>query len=116
MNKERLIRIVHIAGVVALILGAVDPMEGSVVIAGGSILLALSTTMTNDRQSRLFLASAVLIVTGVFFMFYFSYRGGIGGNSGISWWWGLLMAPYPLGWLMDMILLILRGIYKRRSI
>jgi hypothetical protein len=55
-----------------------------------------------------------MIVTGVFFMFYFSYRGGIGGTSGISWWWGLTMAPYPLGWLMDMILLILRVFVRRR--
>jgi hypothetical protein len=114
MNKERLIRILHIAGVIAMIAGIIDPLEGSVVIAGGSILLAIAMTMSNDRQSRLYLAAAAMIVTGVFFMFYFSYRGGIGGTSGISWWWGLTMAPYPLGWLMDMILLILRVFVRRR--
>jgi hypothetical protein len=115
MNREKLLRILHIVGVVAMVVGVIDPLEGSVVIAGGSILLAISATMTGDRQSKLFLAASAMIVTGVFFMFYLSSRGGIGGTSALSWWWGLLMAPYPLGWLMAMVLLIMRGFLKRRD-
>jgi len=26
--------------------------------------------------------------------------GGIGGKSGHSMWWGVLILPYPVGWLM----------------
>ena len=38
--KPKWIRYIFIVGVIATIVGAVDPMEGSVVIAAGSILLA----------------------------------------------------------------------------
>jgi hypothetical protein len=36
-------------------------------------------------------------------MFSLSSVGGIGGNSGRSMWWGLLMLPYPVGWLMALL-------------
>ncbi|HEX2926771.1 MAG TPA: hypothetical protein VHP38_11045 [Ruminiclostridium sp.] len=114
-DKQKLTRMIHIAGVVALILGAVDPMEGSVVIAGGSVLLAIWAYLANDKYKGLFLTGMVLILTGVFFLFYFSARGGIGGSSSYSWKWGLLMIPYPLGWLMDAIVLIIRGLIRRRQ-
>ncbi|WP_166806285.1 hypothetical protein [Cryobacterium cheniae] len=26
--------------------------------------------------------------------------GGIGGTTGNSLWWGLLILPYPVGWFM----------------
>lgn len=108
-------RILYIIGVVALIIGTIDPLEGSVVIAGGSACLALSTYLKNDRQWRIFLLSSILIVTGTFFLFYFSSLGGFGGKSTLSWWWGLLIVPYPVGWLMTVILLITRGIRRKRQ-
>lgn len=115
MSRESLLRIAHIAGVVALILGAVDPMEGSIVIAGGSFLLAISMTMTRDRHRNYFIAAMLMILTGVSAMFYLTSKGGIGGNSGNSMWWALLMAPYPLGWLLAVVLLIIRGLFRKRA-
>ena len=41
-----------------------------------------------------------LIAAGVAAMFALSAVGGIGGRSGHSLWWGLLILPYPVGWLM----------------
>lgn len=115
MSRESLLRIAHIAGVVALVLGAVDPLEGSVVIAGGSFLLAISMTMTHDRHRKFFIASMIMILIGVSSMFFLTSKGGIGGNSGNPMWWALFMAPYPLGWLLAVILLIMRGIFKKRA-
>ena len=43
-NKAKWTRIIYIIGVIALIIGAIDPLEGSVVIIAGSALLALSAT------------------------------------------------------------------------
>ena len=103
-------RIIYTIGVIALIIGALDPLEGSVVIAIGCSLIALSTYLTKDRHWKLFLASMLIIMIGVFFLFYFSSLGGFGGTSSLSWWWGILILPYPLGWLMTIILLIVRGI------
>ena len=42
----------------------------------------------------------ILITVGVGALFGLSAVGGIGGGSGHSMWWGLLMTPYPVGWLM----------------
>jgi hypothetical protein len=35
-------------------------------------------------------------------MFALSAVGGIGGKSGHSMWWGVLMLPYPVGWILGL--------------
>lgn len=111
-GKEKWLRIIFILGIVTLIIGTIDPLEGSVVIAFGSALLALSAYLKHDRHRKIFLASLVMILIGVFFMFYFSSLGGFGGTSTLSWWWGILILPYPIGWLTTVILLIVRAVKK----
>lgn len=106
-------RVIYIAGVVALIAGSIDPLEGSVVIAAGSGLLALSTWLSHDRHWKYFFISMLMIAVGVFFLFYFSSLGGFGGESTLSWWWGTLILPYPIGWLWAIILLIVRAYNKK---
>ena len=108
MKKIKWTRVIYITGVVALIIGLIDPLEGSIVIAAGSVLIALATYLTHDRHRKLFLLSTILIAIGVSFMFYLSSRGGFGGSSKLSWWWGLLVLPYPIGWIMAIVLLIVR--------
>lgn len=109
-NKKNWTRIVYAIGVICLIVGAIDPLEGSIIIASGSILLAMSTRLLHDRHSRIFLVSAIMIVIGVAFLFYFSSLGGFGGNSNLSWWWGVLILPYPIAWLVTIVTLIVRAI------
>lgn len=106
------LRIAHIFGVVALILGIIDPLEGSILIALGSILLVFSAYLRNDPHWKIFLLSSALIITGVSFLFYFSSRGGFGGSTELSWWYGALILPYPLGWLIAIALLIIRTFKK----
>jgi hypothetical protein len=102
------IRILYWVGVTALIIGAIDPLEGSVVVGAGSAMLVLSSYLSHDRYWKLFLELFFLIIIGIFFLFYFSTLGGFGGNSSLSWWWGALILPYPIGWLLTIILLIVR--------
>lgn len=102
-------------GVVALILGAIDPLEGSVLIVAGSTLLALATWLSRDRHWKIFLASFIMIAVGVLAMFYLSSLGGFGGQSTLSWWWGTLILPYPLAWIATIILLISRAVKKREA-
>jgi hypothetical protein len=108
MKKIKWTRIMYYAGVTALIIGILDPLEGSIVIAGGSLLITLATSLTHDRNRKLFLLSMILIAIGVFFLFYLSSLGGFGGNSNLPWWWGLLILPYPIGWIITIIILIIR--------
>jgi hypothetical protein len=111
-KKIKWSRVIYIIGVIALIIGVLDPLEGSVVITSGSALVALSTFITRDRHWKIFLLSFIMILTGVFFLFYLSSLGGFGGTSKLSWWWGLLILPYVLGWLASIITLIMRAVKK----
>jgi hypothetical protein len=111
-KKIKWTRVIYIIGVIALIIGVLDPLEGSVVITSGSALIALSTFITRDRHRKIFLLSFIMILTGVFFLFYLSSLGGFGGTSKLSWWWGLLILPYVLGWLASIITLITRAVKK----
>jgi hypothetical protein len=108
-------RAIFIIGVIALIIGAVDPLEGSVVIIAGSILMVLSTYLSLDRHRKIFLLSLIMIVFGVFFLFYLSSLGGFGGESNLSWWWGTLILPYPIGWLISIVVLIIRAFKKPKN-
>jgi len=111
-EKTKWTRVVYLIGVVALIIGILDPLEGSVLITVGSALVALTTYLRHDRHWKIFLASFIMILFGVFFLFYLSSLGGFGGESKLSWWWGLLILPYPIAWLLSIIMLIIRAVKK----
>lgn len=100
----------YVFGIIALVIGVLDPLEGSILIGIGSVTLSLSTYLTHDRHWKIFLIAFILIVIGLIFLFYFSSIGGFGGKSTLSWWWGTLILPYPIGWLIDIITLVVRAI------
>lgn len=89
-------------GALAMLVGAADPLEGSVVILPGSALVALGVFLAQaPRQVMQFwLAVFFMILLGISGMFVVSSFGGIGGTSGRSMWWGVFILPYPIGWLM----------------
>lgn len=107
-------RVLRVLAVALLLLGALDPMEGSVLIAAGSILLAIHVHLSNDIRKRLFITASVMIITGVLFLFFFSSLGGF-GKGHLSWWWGLFVLPYPTGWLITVISLLDTGIRKKKG-
>lgn len=85
-----------------MLVGALDPMEGSIVILPGSGLVALGTFL--GRCERRWIAYRalvfILIAIGVGAMWGLTRAGGFGGNSGRSMWWGVLILPYLIGWSM----------------
>lgn len=91
-----------IAGLVLMVAGVLDPLEGSVVILGGSALAALGAVQTRTGY-RLSVAAAALIATGVAALFGMSALGGVGGDTGRSIWWLLLCLPYPIGWVLGLV-------------
>jgi hypothetical protein len=86
-----------------LLLGALDPMEGSVVIAGGAVLAAWAAAGTGSRYRRQLLWAAVLTAVGVAALWGMSALGGIGGTTGRSMWWALTLVPYPVGWILALV-------------
>ena len=95
-------RWIVIVGLVLMVIGVVDPMEGSVVILGGSILVAVGAFLSRTRYTVPIIA-LVLIAIGVGAMFGLSALGGVGGNTGRSIWWLLLCGPYPIGWILGLL-------------
>jgi hypothetical protein len=99
-SRSHLPRILSIVGFIAMLVGAVDPLEGSLAILPGSGLVALGTYLEHRDRRLLMLRvwALILVVIGVGAMWAFSSAGGIGGNTGLSMWWGLLTIPYLVGW------------------
>lgn len=112
-NNSRGLRYLRILAIALLFIGALDPLEGSVLITVGSILLAAQVYWSGDSRRRLYVTTALMILVGVFFLFFFSSLGGF-GKGHLSWWWGLFILPYPMGWMITVISLLDNSIKKRR--
>ena len=106
MTTHRSIRVSRsliIVGVAAVIVGTIDPLEGSIAILAGFALIAAAAYLRHSRH-RIGLYWAVpLVAIGVGMMFLFSSFGGIGGSTGRSMWWALTMLPYPIGWMLGVV-------------
>jgi len=89
-------------GIALILIGSLDPLEGSVLILLGSGLGALGTHFGRaDIPTRKYwLTILILNAVGVGELWQLSAFGGFGGKSGHTWWWGLLLLPYVMGWLM----------------
>ena len=102
-DLRRWSNLVSLVGGVSLVVGSFDPLEGSVLILPGSALLALGSYLApRDRRIvayRMF--SFILVALGVGALFWLSANGGVGGNSGRSAWWALLILPYLVGWSIE---------------
>lgn len=103
MKKNTLAKILTIAGGIAMAIGAIDPMEGSLLIFPGSGLVALGTYLggAERRDVRFKVASFVLLAIAFAALWGFTFVGGVGGATGRSiWWMALPIVPYLIGWNM----------------
>ena len=92
-------RILIMVGSVAMLVGALDPMEGSVVILPGSGLVALGTFLRADERRWIAYRVLVFILIAIGVGALWGLPS-FGGNSGRSMWWGVLILPYLIGWSM----------------
>jgi len=101
-TKEHWSRILVTVGSIALLVGALDPLEGAIIILPGSGLVALGTYLNPARRGVVAynMSAFILVAFGVAAMWVMSAMGGLGGSSGHSMWWGLLILPYLSGWSM----------------
>ena len=91
------------AGLVAMLVGAIDPLEGSPGIVAGIAVAGCGAWLGERRGLRLLVWGLVLAAAGVAIMFGLSAIGGFGGQTGRSIWWGVLLLPYPIGWLLGLV-------------
>jgi hypothetical protein len=100
-------RALIVVGVAGMLIGAIDPLEGSVIILPGSALVALGAFLGKSRYRVLFYWSLILVAVGVVELGLLSSLGGIGGSRVHSIWWALVVLPYPVGWILDLVSVVL---------
>jgi hypothetical protein len=110
-NRSRWACILVVIGLIFMLVGAIDPLEGSLVILPGSVMGTVGALLAGTRYKKLIVWSFALVVVGVTALWGLSAIGGFGDTSGRSNWWALVMAPYPVGWVMG----IVGGILKLRE-
>lgn len=96
-------RIWIIAGIVLTAIGLIDPLEGSLAILPGTALIMVGALLGKSRRRKLLGWAFALTAVGIGIMFVMSSFGGVGGTTGRSWWWALLMLPYPVGCVMSLV-------------
>ena len=96
-------RILVVVGLVAMLVGAIDPLEGSLLILPGTGLLAFGAWLGPSEHRRLLYWAFAAVAVGVGALWGLSAVGGFGGSSGRSMWWAILLLPYPVGWVMALI-------------
>ena len=102
MNRSRWSRTLLVAGVLAMLLGALDPLEGFVVILPGALAIAASAILAR-RNRAVAIASVVLIALGIGGMLLATWLGGIRGDTPNRNLMVLAIMPYPIGWLVGII-------------
>jgi len=97
-----------VLGTLCMLLGAVDPLEGSVIILPGVAMVALEAFLGGSRFARLLARAAALVGLGIAVLFGLSAFGGVGGATGLPVWTALFLLPYPVGWVMGLV-----GVFRR---
>ena len=80
------------------------------VIVAGAGLVAFGTVLSGSGSKLVTYWSWIFrfIAVGVGALFFLSAVGGIGGPEGHSMRWGLLIVPYPIGWVLGVANLVSR--------
>ena len=89
-----------VIGLLLLLLGALDPMEGAVGVFVGAGLVALGAYLSHSAYRTLLTRAFVLVVIGFTGMLAQGALRAVGRVSGGSWWWGLFLLPYVVGGVM----------------
>ena len=103
VKDGRMPRAIVIIGLVAMLAGVLDPLEGSIAILAGIALAALGAALGRSPNRTTMYVALALTTAGVGLLFGFSAVGGFGGNTGRSMWWALLLLPYPAGWVVGVV-------------
>lgn len=111
-------RALYPLGLAAMFVGTIDPLEGSVLIVIGIGLIALDAYLAHGRYTSLFIWSFALVVCGVAALWGLSSVGGFRltvEGTGLGPWWGLLILPYPVGWVLGVIGVVRTLVDHRRQ-
>ena len=90
-------------GLAGMVIGLLDPLEGSPLVALASGLIALGAHLEGSRLRRPAAVAFGLVLVGVGAMWVLTPIGGVGGSTGHSMWWAAWVSPYPAGWILGLL-------------
>jgi hypothetical protein len=93
-------RVLVILGLFGMLVGALDPLEGSVIILPSAGLAAVGVYIGQTARRKLLYTAFLLIAIGVCAMLLYSFIGR-------SWVWAAMVVPYPIGWILGIVAAIL---------
>lgn len=95
-GDSRPVRALGTVGHLLALVGAVDPLEGSVLVVLGCVLVALAAWRAGVPRALLAYRAgvAVMAVMGVTALWVISKLGGVGGEGGVHPAWAVLLLPY----------------------
>jgi len=106
------VSVLGFVGLLAMLVGAIDPLEGSFVILPGGVVVVVAAILGKSPHRRLLYWGFALLAAGIGALWGLSAVGGFGGSVR-SWWWGLTLIPYPVGWGMMLVATVGKGRYRK---
>ncbi len=115
MGTQNWARGLVVAGLVLMLVVIADPLEGSFLSVLGVVAITAAAIITHSRFRAQAYWAAALLVLGVCALAIMSTVGGIGGDTGRSMWWAVVLLPYPAGWLYGLLvgIRLLREVFRR---
>jgi hypothetical protein len=98
------------AGLIAMLVGAIDPLHGFIIILPGSGLVALGAFVGKSQHRKLLYLAFAFALLGVGTM---AGVGTLVDSHGRSEWWTLSYLPYPAGWVMSLVGTIGKSRYRK---
>jgi hypothetical protein len=95
-----------LVGLIGMLIGATDPLEGSLLILPGTGMACLGAILGGSRHRKLLCWAFALMAAGIAALWVLSAFGGIrlhAGDTGRPMAWGLFLLPYPVGWMLGVI-------------
>ena len=102
-TRCRCSRILIAVGLVLLLIGVPDPLEGAFFILPGVGLITIGALVAKSQYADVLCWAVVLVSVGIGAMIVLTWMGGVGGNSSLSKWWLMVLWPYPIGWVMGLV-------------
>ena len=86
-----------IAGLAVTFLAVLDPLEGFPFVLIGGVLTVMAAIQEQSPRLPLAIWGLAIAAVGCAALIGLSLAGGVGPAAGRSWWWLVVLAPYPTG-------------------
>jgi hypothetical protein len=114
MDRSRRLLALALVALAALVVALVDPLEGFPLALIGGVLALIDAHLARSRWLIPLGWGLALAAAGCAAMLVLTALGGIGGASGRSLAWGVIVLPYPVGALTLLVgtLLLVRQLWR----